>query len=61
MVETNEDFGHQIVCIGGVVQVTPREGEERFLPPCHQPVKRSIVTVLEGLEVGAVVVGVRRQ
>lgn len=59
LIEAHEDFRHQVVCVGGVVQIAPRKGEERFLPPNHQPVQRGVVAMLEGFEIGVVVVGVR--
>ena len=57
LIEPDKDFGYQIVCVGGVVQVAPRKSEERFLPPGHQAIQRGVITLLEGTKVGVVVVG----
>jgi len=59
LVKTDKDFGHQIVCVGGIMQIPPRESEERFLPPSHQTVQSGVVTVLEGMKVSVIVVGIR--
>jgi len=59
LVETDKDLRHQIVGVGGVVQVSPRKREERLLPPGHQTVERGVITALKRLKVGTIVVGGR--
>lgn len=58
LVKPHEHLGYEVVGVRSVVNVPPGKGEQRLLPPRHQPVKRSIVALLQCMQVGIVVDGV---